>query len=69
VEARNRGKSSNYMNKLHRIFESTPEISLISPQQEFSLYWKSFLNSELGMIYQVIPWDQLIKSLWKKRIK
>jgi len=51
------------MNKLHRIFESTPEISFISPQQEFSLYWKSFLESELGQIYQAIPWEGLVKSL------
>ena len=51
------------MGKLRRIFESTPEISFISPQQEFSLYWNSFLDSELGKIYQAIPWDQLTRSL------
>ena len=51
------------MNKLRRIFESTAEISFISPQQEFSLYWNSFLESALGQIYQAIPWDKLIKSL------
>jgi len=51
------------MNKLRRIFESTPEISFLSPQQEFSLYWKSFLESELGQIYQSIPWQRIIKSL------
>jgi Transposase domain (DUF772)/Transposase DDE domain len=51
------------MSKLQRIFESTPEISFISPQTEFSLYWKSFLESELGKIYQAIPWKELVKSL------
>ena len=51
------------MNKLQRIFESTPEISFISPQTEFSLYWNSFLESELGKIYQAIPWNELAKSL------
>jgi|TARA_B100000315_G_C14530907_1_gene566110 hypothetical protein len=51
------------MNKLRRIFESTPEISFISPQREFSLYWNSFLESELGKIYQVIPWKELAKQL------
>ena len=51
------------MVKLRRIFETTPEISFISPQQEFSLYWNSFLESALGQIYQAIPWDKLIKSL------
>jgi hypothetical protein len=51
------------MRKLQRIFESTPEILFISPQQEFKLYWNSFLESELGKIYQAIPWAQLAKSL------
>ena len=51
------------MSKLRRIFEKTPEISFISPQAEFSLYWNSFLESELGKIFQSIPWEQLAKSL------
>jgi len=51
------------MSKLQRIYEFTPEISFISPQKEFSLYWKSFLESELGKIYQAIPWNDLVKSL------
>jgi hypothetical protein len=51
------------MSKLRRIFETTPEISFISPQKEFSLYWKSFLESELGRIYLSIPWQDLVKSL------
>ena len=51
------------MRKLQRIFESTPEISFISPQKEFSLYWNSFLRSELVKIYQAIPWNELVKSL------
>jgi len=51
------------MSKLQRIFGSTPEISFISPQTEFSLYWNKYLESELGRIYQVIPWNDLIKSL------
>jgi len=51
------------MRKLQKIFESTPEISFISPQTEFSLYRHSFLRSELDKIYQGIPWKELIKSL------
>ena len=51
------------MRKLQRIFGITPEISFISPQKEFSLYWNSFLESELGKTYQAIPWEKLIKSL------
>ena len=51
------------MKKLRRIFETTPEFSFISPQAEFSLYWNKFFESELGKIYQVIPWSDLITSL------
>jgi len=51
------------MSKLQRIFGTTPEISFISPQTEFSLYWNKFLESELGKIYQVIPWNELVKAL------
>jgi hypothetical protein len=51
------------MSKLRRIFESTAEISFISPQKEFSLYWKDFLKSEIGKIYQAIPWLELVKAL------
>jgi len=54
------------MRKLQRIFGSTPEISFISPQKEFSLYWNKFLESELGKIYRVIPWNELINSLGLK---
>jgi Transposase domain (DUF772) len=51
------------MSKLQRIFESNPEITFISPQAELALYWNSFLKSELGRIYQAIPWKELINHL------
>jgi hypothetical protein len=51
------------MRKLQRIFESTPEISFLFPQKEFSLYWDSFLGCDLGKIYQVLPRKELIKNL------
>lgn len=51
------------MSKIRRIFETTQEINFNSPQKEFSMYWNSFLTSELGKIYQAIPWKELIKVL------
>jgi len=51
------------MSKVKRIFENPQEINFISPQKEFSLYWKSFLSSDLGKIYQVLPWGDLAKEL------
>lgn len=51
------------MRKIRRIFETSQEISFISPQKEFSLYWQSFQASELGRIHQAIPWIELAKTL------
>jgi len=51
------------MRKIQRIYETTQELDFLSPQKEFSLYWSSFQQSELGMIYQAIPWNELAKSL------
>jgi len=51
------------MRKIRRIFETTQEISFISPEKEFSLYLKAFKESELGGIYQAIPWSDLVKEL------
>jgi hypothetical protein len=51
------------MRKIRRIYETTQELDFLSPQKEFSLYWSSFQQSELGMIYQAIPWNELAKSL------
>lgn len=46
--------------KVQRIYESSLEINFNSPRQEFSLYWKSFLSSEIGKLYVAIPWDDLV---------
>jgi len=51
------------MIKVQKIFGYTPEINFHSPQKEFDLYWHSFLRSELGKMYQAIPWNELIKAL------
>lgn len=49
--------------KVQRICVTTPEIHFISPKKEFQQYWSSFLGSELGGIYQSIPWNEIVKSL------
>ena len=54
------------MGKLIRIFERTQPINFLSPQNEYNLYRSSFLNSELGLIYQGIPWQELILSFGLK---
>jgi hypothetical protein len=51
------------MRKIRRIFDSTQEINFNSPEKEFSLYLKSFNESELGGIYQAIPWTDIVRKL------
>jgi hypothetical protein len=52
------------MMKVKRIYETTQEIHFLSPQKEFSLYWDSFLGSELGKIYRSFPWVELTRKVW-----
>ena len=51
------------MRKIRNFFKTTQEIIFLSPEKEFSLYLKSFNESELGGIYRAIPWNDLIKRL------
>jgi hypothetical protein len=51
------------MRKIRRIFDSTQEINFNSPEKEFSLYLKAFNESELGGIYQAIPWNDIVREL------
>lgn len=48
--------------KVQRIYETSLEINFNSPSQEFSLYWDSFLKSEIGKIYVAIPWVDLVRQ-------
>jgi len=54
------------MGKLIRIFERTQPFNFLSPQNEYNLYRSSFLSSELGLIYQGIPWQELVLSFGLK---
>jgi hypothetical protein len=57
------------MSKIRRIWESTLEINFKSPQEEFKLYWESFLESEVGKIHVSIPWQDLIQHFRIKEYK
>ena len=50
------------MVKIIQIFERLSEINFYSPQQKFQRYQTAFFNTELGKIYQNIPWKELVKS-------
>jgi len=50
------------MSKIIKLSEKLSTINFFSPQQEYELYRESFLQSELGLIYQSIPWEALIRD-------
>lgn len=57
------------MSKIQRISENSLEINFKTPQEHFSLYWESFLNSEIGKIHTAIPWQELIRHFKLKENK
>ncbi len=54
------------MANLRNLFQSINRIDFQTPSDKFDLYYQSFLNSDLGYLYQSIPWKLLTKSFSKK---
>lgn len=50
------------MSKIIKIHEKLATINFYSYQQEYELYREAFLKSDLGSIYQSLPWKALVKS-------
>jgi len=57
------------MTKIRKIFGTIIPISFNSKEENFDKYWQAFLKSELGGVYQSIPWLELIKSFNLKESK
>lgn len=49
------------MLKLQRISEFQHQFSFLSCSDQFEAFYARFLESDLGKIHQVIPWDDLVK--------
>lgn len=49
--------------KLQRISDFQHRFSFLSSTENLALYRSRFLESDLGKIYQAIPWDSLVESL------
>ena len=54
------------MGNIRRISDFQHQFSFSSRSEEFSLYFDRFLASDLGKIYQAIPWDALVKGFGLK---
>lgn len=57
------------MSKVIKLSEKLSQINFFSPLQEFELYRSSFLKTELGQIYQSIPWNDLVITFKLKPAK
>lgn len=51
------------MVKIQRIFETNQEINFISPKSDFSLYLGKYYTTKLGKVSNVIPWQELVRTL------
>ncbi len=54
------------MANLRNLFQSINRIDFQTPSDKLDLYYQNFLNSDLGYLYQSIPWKLLAKSFSKK---
>lgn len=43
------------------------ELEFLTPHGQAELYWNNFLNTELGSLYQIIPWKELCKQFYSTR--
>ncbi|MFH0895081.1 MAG: transposase [Bacteroidota bacterium] len=48
------------MAKLINLRENISRLNLFFPHHDKELYWNEFLWSNLGQVYQSIPWDELV---------
>jgi len=57
------------MGKIRRISEFQHTFSFKSQTEEFAIFFERFLQGDLGMIYQGIPWNELVKTFGLKSAK
>ncbi len=54
------------MAKIQKISELQPTLSLFSISENYDLFYPRFLESDLGKIYQSIPWEDLVSAFGLK---
>ena len=47
------------MAKIVRLSRSLSQLSFQTPHENFTQYYETFLSTDIGKLYQVIPWDKL----------
>lgn len=54
------------MSKVRRIHDFQHRFSFSSQQEQFKTFYDRFLGSDLGKIYQAVPWDDLVSAFGLK---
>ena len=57
------------MTKMRRIRDFQHSFSFSSQQEQFDVFYDRFLQSDLGRIYQAVPWDDLVLAFGLKEPK
>lgn len=57
------------MSKIRKISHFQHSIQFFNAEEHFSTIYNDFLSTNLGKIYQAIPWDDLVKSFSIKEAK
>lgn len=57
------------MYKLQRISDFQHTFTFSSQSEQFDVFYDRFLSSDLGKIYQAVPWDDLVRSFGLKESK
>lgn len=55
------------MAKIVNLSQSITQLTFLTPHNEFNQYYQNFLDSHIGRIHQVIPWDELSGLFAPKR--
>ena len=54
------------MTKILKLQNNILQFDYFPAHKEFDIHWEQFLKSDLGRIYQAIPWDDLCKVIGRK---
>ncbi len=62
-------KSTENIRKVQKISELQQSLSLFSISENYELFYSRFLESDLGEIYQSIPWENLVACFGLKQTR
>ncbi len=62
LEHQKRGNKFQSMSKIRNIYEFQSSFSFQKQEEQFAVFLSRFMQSDLGKIYNAIPWDEMVKT-------